>query len=163
MMKKSDLETIFSLWRRKIRVKRKRASSVTKHYLNHKKQARELTLTRLNHFNQYYQLTWNRVAIRNQKRCWGSCSSKKNLNFNYKILFLPSHLQDYIVVHEMCHLKHLNHGQEFWRLVAEQLPNYDSHRAELRMIEKSLKLTNSTLIKKGNTVENNASLDDVLC
>jgi len=93
-------------------------------------------LARLEHFNQHYQLEWNRVAIRNQRRCWGSCSSLKNLNFNYKIILLPPHLADYIIVHEMCHLVHLHHRQEFWDLVAEQVPDYKRRVAELRAIDK---------------------------
>ncbi len=124
----------FDMWRLRRKVRRKRASSVTKHYLEHKEKARELALARLADFNQHYQLEWKRVAIRNQRRCWGSCSSKKNLNFNYKILFLPPHLQDYIVVHELCHLKVMNHGQEFWKLVAEKIPNYEACCAELRLV-----------------------------
>lgn len=111
---------------------RKRTSSVTKHYIQHKEAARQLIIERLQHHNQHYNLQWNRVAIRNQRRCWGSCSSKKNLNFNYKILFLPPHLQDYIVVHEMCHLVHLNHGADFWSLVCEKLPSAKQHSRELR-------------------------------
>ena len=125
-------------WRKKRKVRRRRASSVTKHYVDHKETARALVLTRLHHFNQYYELEWKRVAIRNQRRCWGSCSSLKNLNFNYKILFLPSHLQDYIVVHELCHLAHLHHGPEFWSLVSEQVPEYRLHRAELRQIDREV-------------------------
>jgi predicted metal-dependent hydrolase len=118
------------------RRRRKRASSVTKHYLAHKEVAREQVLARLTHYNEHYNLKWNRLAIRNQRRCWGSCTSLKNLNFNYKVLFLPEHLRDYIIVHELCHLRHLNHGREFWALVAEQMPEYKQHVAELRAIDK---------------------------
>lgn len=122
-------------WGRKKVPKKRRTTSVTKHFDEHREKARELTLARLHHFNQHYNFTWNRVAIRNQRRRWGSCSSLKNLNFNYKILFLPSHLQDYIIVHELCHLMELNHGQAFWNLVAEQIPHYQLCVAELRAID----------------------------
>lgn len=125
---------MFGLRRR--RVVRKRATTVTKHYVENKEQTRELVLARLVHFNEHYNLTWNRVAIRNQRRCWGSCSAKKNLNFNYKILFLPPHLADYIIVHELCHLVHLHHGREFWDLVAEYIPEYKKSLLELRAIDK---------------------------
>lgn len=124
----------WSVTRRKRPVRR--ASAVSRHYLEHKEAARELVLARLAHFNQYYNLKWNRVAIRNQRRCWGSCSSLKNLNFNYKILFLPPHLRDYIIVHELCHLTHMNHGRTFWELVAEQVPDYVQYIHELRTIDK---------------------------
>jgi predicted metal-dependent hydrolase len=122
---------------RRRRVVRKRATTVTKHYVTHKEAARELVLARLSHFNEYYKLTWNRVAIRNQRRCWGSCSAKKNLNFNYKLLFLPEHLRDYVIVHELCHLTHLHHGKDFWDLVEEQLPNYKELFTELRALDRA--------------------------
>ncbi len=110
---------------------------MNKHYLSYKEGARELVLARLTHFNQFYCFKWNRVAIRNQRRCWGSCSAQRNLNFNYKIQFLPAHLSDYIIVHELCHLTHMHHGQEFWDLVAQQLPNYKQLLAELRAVDKA--------------------------
>lgn len=137
-------------WRRR----RKRASSVTKHYLEHREAARELVLARLQHFNQHYGLKWNRVAIRNQRRCWGSCTSLKNLNFNYKLLLLPPHLCDYIIVHELCHLAHLHHRQEFWDLVAEQMPDYKRHVAELRAIDK-LGHSIALLTQVRDTIESN--------
>lgn len=122
-------------WRKK-RSSRRRASSVTKHYQENKEAARSLVLARLNFFNQHYNLKWNRVAIRNQRRCWGSCSSLRNLNFNYKILLLPPHLRDYIIVHELCHLVHLNHGRQFWDLVGEQIPDYKRCVSDLKAVDK---------------------------
>ena len=116
--------------------KKTRASSVTKHYLAHKEASREVILQRLQHWNQFYGFQYNRVAVRNQRRCWGSCTSLKNLNFSYKLLFLPPHLLDYIIIHELCHLQELNHGQNFWALVEEQSPDYKLHIKELRSIEK---------------------------
>ncbi len=92
--------------------RRKRRSSVTKHYLLHKEMARAVVLERLHYFNQFYGLEWKRVAIRNQRRCWGSCTELGNLNFSYKILFLPPELRDYIIVHELCHLRELNHSSD---------------------------------------------------
>ena len=123
-------------FRRKRRKSVKHTVAAKAHYLAHKEASRELVLSRLSHFNQHYNLSWKRVAIRNQRRCWGSCSSLKNLNFNYKILLLPPHLMDYIVVHELCHLVHLNHGRDFWTLVAEQIPEYQKNLMELRAIDK---------------------------
>lgn len=118
------------------RVRPRRASTVTKHYLAHKELTRSLVHSRLKHFNQHYQLTYKRVSIKNQRRCWGSCSSLQNLNFNYKLYFLPTHLQDYIIVHELCHLVELNHGQGFWDLVAEQIPEYQKCVAELKLVDR---------------------------
>ena len=125
------------MWRlRKRRLRRKRTSTVTKHYLEHKERARSLAHSRLEYFNQHYNLPYKRVAIKNQRRCWGSCSSLKNLNFNYKIYFLPPHLCDYIIVHELCHLVELNHGQSFWNLVAQQIPEYQNCVAELKVVDR---------------------------
>ena len=123
-------------WTKRKKPRRKRASTVTKHYLTHKEESREFVLARLAHYNEHYALSWNRVAIRNQRRCWGSCSAKGNLNFNYKILYLPLPLADYIIVHELCHLVHLHHGQTFWDLVAEQIPDYKERLTELRAIDR---------------------------
>lgn len=118
------------------RKRRRRSSTVTKHYVAHKELAREIILDRLAYWNQQYNFAFKRVAIRNQKTCWGSCSDKGNLNFNYKLIFLPSHLMDYVIVHELCHLQILNHGRGFWNLVRETLPDYEQRILELRAIEK---------------------------
>jgi predicted metal-dependent hydrolase len=129
------------MWYRLRRRRKRRSSSVTKHYLEHKEIARELTHARLAHFNQFYNFTYKRVSIKNQRRCWGSCSALGNLNFNYKIQFLPPELQDYIIVHELCHLQELNHGQAFWDLVAMQLPHHQELRLALRLHEKGLAIS----------------------
>ncbi len=94
--------------------------------------ARSLAKQRLIYFNERYNLKFNRVAIRDQRTRWGSCSRKGNLNFNYRIALLPAHLADYIIVHELCHLAELNHSPKFWKLVARVLPDYAARRRELR-------------------------------
>lgn len=115
-----------------VRRRSRRTTSVTKHYTDHKEAARQLIHTRLAHFNTHYHLTYKRVALRNQRRSWGSCTSLGNLNFSYKILFLPPELADYIIVHELCHLKELNHSERFWSLVAETIPDYKEKKAALK-------------------------------
>ncbi len=104
----------------------------SKQYVEYKEQARELVKQRLEYFNQFYGFAFHRVAIRNQKTRWGSCSKKGNLNFNYKIALLPVALQDYIVVHELCHLQEMNHSSRFWALVAKTMPNYAQLRRNLK-------------------------------
>ena len=94
--------------------------------------ARALVHARLEHFNQHYNFSYNKVAIRNQKTRWGSCSNKGNLNFSVRILMLAPEAQDYLVVHELCHLKEFNHSQAFWDLVAQQVPEYKRIRQILR-------------------------------
>jgi len=103
-------------------------------YLKHKETARELVLNRLDHFNKFYNFKYNRVSIRNSATRWGSCSSSANLNFSYRILFLDEEFRDYIVVHELCHLKEMNHSAKFWRLVELKIPNYLNIRKKLKKI-----------------------------
>ena len=103
-------------------------------YLKHKEFARTLAHERVEYFNQVYKQSYNRISIRNQKTCWGSCSSKRNLNFNYKIVFLPELLRDYVIVHELCHLQELNHSVKFWALVERVIPNYIEAKRTLQRI-----------------------------
>ncbi len=97
--------------------------------------ARTLVHARLEHFNQYYNFSYNKVAIRNQKTRWGSCSSKRNLNFSVRILTLSPEAQDYLIIHELCHLKEFNHSSRFWALVAEQCPDYKRIRASMKVVD----------------------------
>ena len=99
------------------------------------KLARVVIKSRLEFFNRYYKFSYKRVAIKNQRTCWGSCSQDANLNFNYNIINLPEEVRDYVIVHELCHLKELNHSSDFWRLVAQTVPNYRELRRELKGIK----------------------------
>ena len=74
------------------------------------------------------------ITIREQKTRWGSCSSKGNLNFNWKLVLLPEPLLDYVVVHELSHRFEMNHSFRFWRIVESQLPDYRLRRKMLREI-----------------------------
>jgi predicted metal-dependent hydrolase len=134
--------TIYStmVWKL-VRRRRRRASSVTKHYFEFKEDARAVVMAKLVYWNQFYNLTYKRVAIRNTRRSWGSCTSLKNLNFSYRLLFLPEPLQDYIIVHELCHLQELHHKESFWLLVAQQIPDYTERIKELKTLEKHATVT----------------------
>ena len=100
-------------------------------YLKNKDEALALAVERVDFFNSVYQFSYNSVSVRNQRTCWGSCSELRNLNFNYKILYLPAILIDYIIVHELCHLEELNHSNRFWALVAHTVPNYKEAKKRL--------------------------------
>lgn len=71
------------------------------------------------------------VTVKDYRTKWGTCDSKGNLTFNWRLLLLPSFLSDYIIIHELCHLKHLNHSKRFWNLVAEYCENYKEYRSKL--------------------------------
>jgi len=107
-------------------------SSTRKQYLEHREQARKVILERLEYWNERYHFSYGRVCIKDQHSMWGSCSRKGNLNFNYRLLFLAAELQDYVVVHELCHLKEPNHSKRFWALVSETLPDYNQRRMQLK-------------------------------
>jgi len=79
---------------------------------------------RVMHYGRIIGRIPNRVAIREQKTKWGSCSNKDNLNFNWKLIMARSEALDYVVIHELCHMIHLNHSPEFWALVAKHMPDY---------------------------------------
>jgi hypothetical protein len=98
----------------------------------YREQARNMVDFKIDYFNKFYKFQINRIAIKNTKTRWGSCSSKGNLNFNYKIIFLKKELADYLIVHELCHLGELNHSKKFWNLVKKTLPNYIELNKELR-------------------------------
>lgn len=101
-------------------------------YLNNKEKARIFIKERLDHFNSFYGFDYKRIAIRDTKTRWGSCSDKGNLNFSYKLLFLPKEQADYVIVHELCHLKEMNHSPGFWDLVSKAVPDYKSIRKKIR-------------------------------
>jgi predicted metal-dependent hydrolase len=111
---------------RRVTLKGRRA-----HYLRHKERARALAQSLVRHYARAYNVPVKRVCIKNLKTRWGSASKNGNLNFHYKLALLPDHLANYLIVHEVCHLKEFNHSPKFWSLVGQQLPDYKKLRKEL--------------------------------
>ena len=74
------------------------------------------------------------------KTRWGSCSSRGRINLNQTLLFLPAHAVRYLLVHELCHTRHMNHSASFWRLVTELMPDYQQHENNLRAATRTLPL-----------------------
>lgn len=101
-------------------------------FLTHRLTTLELVRKRLEYFNNIYNFAFSKIRIKSQRTCWGSCSRRKNLNFNYRLAFLPAHVVDYVVVHELCHLGEFNHSRNFWALVGKAIPDYLNIRKELR-------------------------------
>lgn len=103
-------------------------------YAQHRIAAKAFVEKRLPELNMYYGHEYQRVTIKNQKTRWGSCSQKKNINIHYRVVHLRPDLADYVLTHELCHLKEMNHSRAFWNLVAETIPHYRVLRAELQNI-----------------------------
>lgn len=95
-------------------------------------QALEVIPKRVAYFAEIVGVTYDRITIRNQKSKWGSCSSKGNLNFNCLLMLMPTEVQDYIVVHELCHRKEMNHSPKFWAEVRKVLPDYEKQKSWLK-------------------------------
>ncbi len=87
---------------------------------------------RVQYYMQIMQVKPNEVRIKNQKTRWGSCSSKRNINLNYRLIMAPLEVIDYVVVHELSHLIELNHSKAFWQKVKEVLPDYEAQKNWLK-------------------------------
>ena len=87
-------------------------------------QALEIIPTRVEYFAKIIGVTYGNITIRNQKTRWGSCSSKGNLNFNCLLMLAPPEVLDYVVAHELCHRKQMNHSKAFWTEVEKAFPDY---------------------------------------
>jgi len=109
-----------------------------------KKYLSKLALEKIREALMLYAPTVNReygrVTIREQKTRWGSCSTKKNLNFNWKLILAPKEALHYVVIHELCHLIHFNHSEKFWKEVKARMPEYDIWRKWLKANGRELKL-----------------------
>lgn len=102
------------------------------------RQAHMIFPVRVMHYQQFTGGRVNQIHIRDQKTRWGSCSSLKNLNFNWRLVMAPPEVLDYVVVHELCHLTHMNHSREFWEMVGRVMPEYRKWKQWLKENEKLL-------------------------
>lgn len=99
------------------------------HYLD---QAMQVFPERVRYYAEQMGVTYNRICLREQKTRWGSCSSRKNLNFNWKLIMMPPEILDYVVVHELSHLVEMNHSKRFWAVVEKYYPQYEKAKAWLK-------------------------------
>lgn len=95
-------------------------------------QAMKLIPQKVRYYAPIIGVTYGRITIRNQRTRWGSCSGKGNLNFNCLLLLMPEEVLDYVVVHELCHRKEMNHSARFWEKVEKILPDYRQRRKWLK-------------------------------
>ncbi len=120
------------------RGRRTRTVKERAHYELHKETARTIVHERIAYWRTVLPVVPNRISIKAQSTRWGSCSTKGNLNFNYRLALIPIELVDYVVVHELCHLIEFNHSPRFWDRVAEHLPDYELRKATLHEYTKLL-------------------------
>jgi predicted metal-dependent hydrolase len=122
---------------KKIQQQNQRVRPFTELSEGEKGEARKYLIKRLNYLSNKYGFPYNRVFIRNQRTRWGSCSSKDNISLNMKIIRLPQELQDYIILHELVHIKHKNHSKKFWQAMDKLVG--DSKQLKKRMRQYRLK------------------------
>lgn len=89
---------------------------------------------RLRQFAEDLRVRPTRITVRSQKTRWGSCSMRGTISLNWRLMLLPSDLADYVLIHELCHLRHLDHSPRFWALVSTLLPDYHERRCALRTV-----------------------------
>ena len=94
--------------------------------------AAEVLPEKVSRFAQQLGVSYGRITIRSQRTRWGSCSAKGNLNFNCLLMLCPEEVQDYVVIHELCHRKEMNHSPAFWSELEKHCPDYRIHRKWLK-------------------------------
>lgn len=107
----------------------KRLQILEKRYRN---SARTTFEKRVAYYHQFTGGEYHTITIRDQKSRWGSCSSRGTLSFNYRLIFAPPKVLDYVVVHELCHLTHMDHSKNFWNMVEQIMPEYKTYKTWLK-------------------------------
>jgi predicted metal-dependent hydrolase len=105
----------------------------------YRQQASPVFTAKADAFQLSMGVRYREILIRGQRSRWGSCSHKGNLTFNWKLLMAPEQVIDYVIVHELAHLKHMNHSKNFWEMVARFCPKWKGHRKWLLAHEQELK------------------------
>jgi len=94
--------------------------------------ARKYITNKANKFSKDFDFKFNKIAIKEQKSRWGSCSSLNNLNFNWRLIFAIPEVIDYVIIHELAHTKQMNHSSAFWSVVEQCMPHYSTYRNWLK-------------------------------
>ena len=97
-----------------------------------KNKAKTYIPKRVDEIARKFWKTYNRIKITSASTRWGSCTSKKNLNFSYRLMACPKHVIDYVIIHELAHLKEMNHSYKFWKHVSEMKPDYKNDELWLK-------------------------------
>lgn len=115
------------------RIMAERPSYTDRERAEGRKQAAEVIKARCRYYAPVMGVSYGTVTIREQKTRWGSCSTKGNLNFNWKLVLMPPEILDYVVVHELTHRIQMNHSAAFWAEVGKILPDYRERRQWLKV------------------------------
>ena len=111
-----------------------------------KQQAQKVILSRAQLFSDKIGVSFARISIRDQKTRWGSCSQAGNLNFNWRLIMAPEPVLDYVVIHELCHLKRMSHGKSFWNVVAKYCSDWKEKRRWLNKHSRELHYFHSSSV-----------------
>jgi predicted metal-dependent hydrolase len=101
--------------------------------------AREAFVERAAYWAPRLEVRYSRITIRDQRTVWGSCTRDGKLAFNFRVIMAPPEVLDYLVIHELSHLREMNHSKKFWAIVAEHCPGWRAHRQWLRDHSRRLK------------------------
>ena len=96
-------------------------------------EARTAIEEKAKYYANIFGVTYEKISIKEQKSVWGSCSGKRNLNFNFKLIMMPEEILDYVVIHELAHLLEMNHSPRFWIRVESLCPNYRYYKDWLKV------------------------------
>ena len=138
--------------------KEQNPSALCEDFLRH--QALDFLTARAKELAAKMEVTFNNLSVKDQKSLWGSCSQKNNLNFSYRLIKMPRAVIDYLIVHELAHLVHFDHSEDFWATVEKFIPDYKQHRRWLNnnkyavMAESNVSLDNLKIEEtKPNTTD----------
>lgn len=120
----------------------KNAFELNKKYINnwkdvfiewYKLKFNEKILPRVKFLSQKYWFKPNKISVKNLSNRWGSCTKENNINFHWKIMLAPISVIDYIIIHELCHIKEKNHSPRFWDNLCKIMPDYENHKEWLKI------------------------------
>ncbi len=106
----------------------------------YRSEARRALPARIDPFAETLRVSPTRITVRGQRTRWGSCSARGAISLNWRLMLLPSDLVDYVIVHELCHLRYMDHSPRFWALVARVIPNVEDYRRQLREVPSAMVL-----------------------
>lgn len=98
----------------------------------YRERALEVIGERTTYYSKITGLVPSKIIVKDQKSRWGSCNSKKEIRFNWRLIMVPLDVIEYVIIHELCHIKHMNHSKEYWDLVSKYMINHKEKRKWLK-------------------------------